>query len=165
MTTLLNKFSIRAALMFAAICPVASHAATDAPFKAVMQTKEVLALNPAACPLTPFLQGTTTGSGNAMHMGKITGVATDCVTPTDSSFTFTGGLLVLTAANGDTLTAEYSGSLIPTAAYPIYTISGSYRLTGGTGRFVSATGSGTLQGYSNIVSGAGSYTASGTISY
>ncbi|MBC7703537.1 MAG: hypothetical protein H7274_06290 [Rhodoferax sp.] len=134
------------------------------PFKATLTTHETLAANPVACPLS-VLQGTTSGQGNASHMGKITLSATDCVTLGASQFTFTNGVLMLLAANGDTLVAEYSGALLPSAAYPVYTLSGTYRVTGGTGRFSSATGAGSMQGTTNITTGQGTFVATGTLGY
>lgn len=136
------------------------------PFKATLTTQETLGYNPVACPAAPFLQGSTVGTGNASHMGRVTLQSTDCPTPSPTVFTFTGGRLLLTAANGDTLHADYSGALLPTSAVsPLYSLSGSYRVTGGTGRFRGATGAGTLQGSSNILTGQSSYQASGTIRY
>lgn len=156
--------AVRAAFALAAVFPLAAQA--DAvPFKLVVQTKETLTLNAEACPMTPFLQGTTTGSGRGTQVGDASVLSTDCVTPGEGAFVFTGGRLVVTAANGDTLTMDYSGSLTPTGAFPVYAMSGSYRITGGTGRFANATGSGVMQGSNNLVSGAGAYTASGQISF
>ncbi len=134
------------------------------PFTVTVATQETLAPNPAACPLT-ILQGTTTGQGHATHMGRVTVSSTDCVALGASQFTFTNGALVIVAANGDQLTADYSGALLPTAAYPVYSLSGSFRITGGSGRFSGASGAGTLRGTSNVVTGQGAYVATGTLGY
>ena len=135
------------------------------PFKSAFVTHESIAFNPVVCPLPPFLLGTSTGEGLASHMGKTTLTSADCVVPGASSFTFTNGALTLTAANGDTVTAEYNGSLLPALQQPgLYNLSGSYRVTGGTGRFVGSTGSGYLRGTTNILTGQGAYTATGTLS-
>ena len=156
-------FSLLAAL--AGVATAAGGESGTTPFKAAFVTRETIAFNPAACPLPPFLQGSTTGDGLASQLGKTALKSTDCVAPVASSFTFTSGALVLTAANGDTLTAEYSGSLLPAfQELGFYSLSGSYRVTGGTGRFVGATGSGYLRGTTNIVTGLGAYTATGTLS-
>lgn len=143
----------------------AAHADPQArPFTLAVVTQETLTPNPLACPLS-FLQGSTVGEGQASHLGRVTLRSTDCVTLGTSQFTFTGGVLVLVAANGDTLTADYSGALLPTAAYPVYSLSGSFRITGGTGRFSGATGAGALQGSTNVMTGQGAYQANGTLSY
>ncbi len=132
------------------------------PFTATVTTQETLAPNPAACPQL-ILQGTTTGQGLATLMGRVTISATDCIALGDTQFTFTNGVLLIVAANGDQLTADYSGALLPTAAYPVYSLSGSFRITGGSGRFSGASGAGSLRGISNVVTGQGAYVAAGTI--
>ncbi|MBS0448669.1 MAG: hypothetical protein JSR59_22325 [Proteobacteria bacterium] len=152
-----------AVLALAAITPVAALAGPPLPFTATLRTQETLGLDPGRCTSAPFLQGTTAGSGVASYLGAISGTSTDCISPADGSYNFSNGHMVLTAANGDTLTADYSGSMLPTVNYPVFSLSGSYRITGGTGRYVGATGTGTLQGATNIVSGAGAYTLTGQI--
>ena len=144
--------------------PVAHAQKPAVPFKASLTTQETLGFDPVACPIA-FLQGTTTGAGHASHMGSVTLHSTDCVVQAAGQFTFTDGRLVLTAANGDQLNASYSGMLLPSATPAVYTLSGSFTVTGGTGRFDGATGSGSLQGSNNIVTGQGGYTATGSIKY
>jgi hypothetical protein len=70
-------------------------------------------------------------TGKASHLGKFT--------RTENVFFGPGGAisgtLVFTAANGDQLSADFSGGFIsPTTA------EGTYTFTGGTGRFSHATG-------------------------
>jgi hypothetical protein len=154
-----------AALTVLLASPLAAQTVIPKPFKAVVRTQESLVLNPEACATSPFLQGNTAGTGTATSMGKITAASADCIVPGEGTYTFTGGRLVLTGADGDTLTAEYSGFLTPTAKYPVFSLSGSYRIVGGTGRFTGATGSGSLQGTNNIATGAGAYTAAGVVAY
>ncbi|MGI9025900.1 MAG: hypothetical protein ACR2GP_10015 [Burkholderiaceae bacterium] len=139
---------------------------TGVPFKATFVTQEQLHPDPAICQTAPYLVGVTTGSGHASHLGATTGISSDCVTPTSAyTYSFSNGKLTLTAANGDEVRAEYSGSLSPTATPPIYAIAGTYRITGGTGRFSNASGTGTLQGIDNLQTGQGQLQLSGTISY
>ncbi len=147
----------------AAVSPIATAGPTSVPFKATLATQEKLGVM-STCP--SFFGGTTTGSGHASHLGALTGFSTDCVAPsTSGTFTFTKGELTLTAANGDELHASYSGTLSPTATPPIYSIAGTYTLTGGTGRFSGANGTGTLQGLENMTTNQGQLQLSGTISY
>jgi len=150
--------------LIALLAPSVHAKKPNVPFRASLITQETLGFNPAACPTT-FLQGTTVARGNATHMGSVTLRSTDCVVQAGGQFTFTDGQLVLTAANGDQVIATYSGMLLPSAELPVYTLTGSYTVIGGTGRFEGATGSGTLQGSSNIVTGQGGYTATGFIRY
>ena len=169
--TAFHRLAVASAATCSLLIPLAAQAAPQdrphaEPFHAALTTQETLGYNPVACSAPPFLQGTTVGTGTASHMGRVTLQSTDCPTPGLTVFTFTGGKLVLTAANGDTLTADYSGALLPTSATsPVYSLSGSYRLTGGSGRFSGATGAGILLGSSNIVTGQSSYRASGVIRY
>lgn len=135
------------------------------PFKASIATQEQLRLDPAACPGIPFLTGTTTGTGTATRMGTVTLLATDCITPLPGTFIFSDGKLTLTGSNGDQITAEYSGALLPTSELPTYTISGAYRVTGGTGRFVGARGAGIIQGRVNTSTGQGGYEVKGVLAY
>lgn len=165
-STALQSLAVATATTCSLLAPLAAQADPQTvPFTATLTTQETLGFNPLACAAAPYLQGTTTGTGVATGMGKVTLQSTDCPTPSLTVFTFTGGQLVLTAANGDTLTADYSGALSPTAAYPLYTLSGSYRVTGGTGRFSNATGAGSLQGSSNLLTGQSAYQARGTLRY
>jgi hypothetical protein len=56
---------------------------------------------------------------------------------------------VLTAANGDQVWVSYVATLTDTASPPQgtdYDESGNYTITGGTGRFAGASGSGTIVG-------------------
>jgi hypothetical protein len=112
-------------------------------------------------------------------LGKVTAVWHDCINPQGvfdpsgpNSFSFsslgagaTG--LVLIAANGDSVFVTYSGILTAQPSNP-HRITGQFTITGGTGRFVGATGGGSLAGYediSQIVSGFGEIGATGTIVY
>lgn len=133
------------------------------PFKATATTQESLRPDPS-CP--SFLGGTTTGKGIATQLGVISLVATDCVTPGATTFTFSNGVLTLTNTNGDELTASYQGTLSPLASpipTPIYTIDGRYTVTGGTGRFANASGSGYMKGVQNVQTGQGQYVLTGTL--
>lgn len=160
-----RAFAMASITVLGLLAAPAAHSDPQArPFRATVISQETLAPNPVACPLS-ILQGTTTGQGVATHLGRVTISSTDCVTLGATQFTFTDGVLVIVAANGDKLTADYSGALLPTAAYPVYSLSGSFRITGGSGRFSNASGAGSLQGVSNVVTGQGAYVATGTIAY
>jgi hypothetical protein len=93
--------------------------------------------------LTPgVLSVDFTGSGRLAHLGKTTLTAHETVIFTSPMTTrIVGGSATLTAANGDQLFLAYSGTgaLIEGKLQD----SLSYVITGGTGRFARATGSGT----------------------
>ena len=139
---------------------------TSVPFKATLVTQEQFRPDPTTCQSNPYLAGTTAGSGQASHLGAITGSGTDCITPTSAyTYAFSNGKLSLIAANGDELRADYSGALTPSATPPIYVVAGTYRITGGTGRFSNASGTGTVGGLTNLQTGQGNLDLKGTISY
>ena len=155
-------------LTAAAGCAPAWAGPTNVPFNARLATHETLSFDPNVCTAYPFLVGTTTGTGTASNMGAVTLMATDCITPNPPSFAFSNGKLTITAANGDELRASYSGTFLPlpnSIPFTLYTISGTFTVTGGTGRFSNATGSGYLNGSENIVTRQGQLDATGTISY
>jgi len=90
------------------------------------------------------------GTGSASHLGKIS------YSSSSGFFTFTE---TLTAANGDTLTLlDYTTIVSPTEA------TGTWTVTGGTGRFSAATGTGTSD---TIHTGGTNFTQSwnGTLAY
>ena len=167
-----NKFIPRFASRLGPFALVALLAAgavakpTSSPFKATLTlTETVLFTGAAPC----FAIGSLQAVGTASLLGKVTATSSDCINPqgvTDpnspSSFNFastgTGSAgLVFTAANGDLLFVTYSGTLTAQPAGP-HQIAGHFVITGGTGRFLGATGGGSLSGYediSQVVSGHG----------
>jgi hypothetical protein len=167
-TSLIRRHAPAVVIMAAAFCAPAWAGPGNAPFKARVATQETLRPNPDVCVAPPYLVGTTSGTGTASHMGAITFLATDCVTPGPTSFTFNNGKLTVTAATGDELRITYSGTLLPipgTQPFTLYTISGTYTVIGGSGRFSSASGSGFIQGSENIQTGQGQFDLTGTLSY
>lgn len=135
---------------------------TTAPLKISAVTQEKSGLNPD-CP--SGFGGTTTGTGKSTHMGKISIAANDCITPADNHYAFIGKLTI-TAANGDKLSGDYSGSLVPAETVPVYSFSNAtFQITGGTGRFSKASGSAEIKGNQDIKTGKGKMEVDGTISY
>jgi hypothetical protein len=77
-------------------------------------------------------------SGNSSHLGRFTGTATEVLyAPDYVSFTV---YTTQVAANGDELFATYEGSFIDADGDSV----GTFEITGGTGRFAGASGSGTF---------------------
>ena len=171
MTTKKKSFfrsALPAVLLTAAACCAPAWAGpTNVPFNARLATHETLSFDANVCVL---FVGTTTGTGTASPMGAVSLMATDCITPNPRSFgfAFSKGKLTLTATNGDEIRASYSGTFLPlphSIPFTLYTISGTFTVTGGTGRFSNATGSGDLHGIENILTRQGQLDATGTISY
>jgi hypothetical protein len=111
------------------------------------------------------------GTGVATYLGL--SVVDGNISPTGGAtcggFTATGSD-VLTGANGDTLNVTTSETYCPDSTHPGYTMHGvgSYAITGGTGRFKGATGSGDISCYGDMshptVGGAFTINLTGTIS-
>ena len=111
---------------------------------------------------------TTAGTGNANLLGRIT---------SDSSLTIVGEASCIgnevgfsaemqdtfTAANGDKVMTAITMQLCPIAP-GIYHGIGNYVVTGGTGRFARATGSGVFDGTGNFNTGTIICALNGTIS-
>ena len=99
------------------------------------------------CPASELLYGGMSSdaeaTGTMTHLGRTTLVSSHC---TPAGEAVTGGKATLIAANGDKLYASYSG----TAPFPIPGVTEhveadiDFEITGGTGRFDDATGSGKM---------------------
>jgi hypothetical protein len=121
------------------------------PFHTSLSVRDVITQVPSAtCP--GMVMGTLTsdrasGPNTATHLGKVTASSVHCgvIDPTTRRIVVTGHQLVFTAVNGDTITAAFSGLTAPTGP-STYSFTGSYTVTGGTGRFAGATGGGDLAG-------------------
>jgi hypothetical protein len=111
---------------------------------------------------------TTAGTGNATHLGRITSDgnltivgSASCI---DNEVGFSAEMQdTFTAANGDTVTTAITMQLCPIAP-GIYHGVGTYVVTGGTGRFANATGSGVFDGTGNFNTGTIICALNGTIS-
>jgi hypothetical protein len=108
----------------------------------------------------PFLSVSIEGTGNATHLGRFSVENTHVVDTTDRTAT---GTYKFTAANGDTLTADFTGQADP-ATPGVLSIVETATITGGTGRFAAASGSFTVERLFNQVTGLTSGSFDGTIS-
>jgi hypothetical protein len=77
-----------------------------------------------------------TSAGNATQVGQFVMVISATV-----NRPFGAGTIVLVAANGDALTATFTGSSGPSGMPGVVLITEHATITGGTGRFAGATGS------------------------
>ncbi len=84
---------------------------------------------------------TLTGTGHGTQLGKFSFSAPHTV---DTTTRTASGTYTFTAANGDTLTATFTGRATPTATPGVVSIVETATITGGTGRFAGATGSFTV---------------------
>lgn len=106
------------------------------------------------------------GAGHATHLGRITGVATNC---TEFGL-FTGavpildGVATFTAADGSTITTIYEGSQgAPVAG--VAEVESTHTVVAGTGRFADAEGVWTLSGTIDFAAGSSAGSLSGWLSY
>ena len=120
-----------------------------------------------------FVESPTTvsveGTGHFLHLGLTSIAATGTVTGISSCGGFTETEQdVYTAANGDASTLTISDGYCATSAPTVMQVTGSFVVSGGTGRFADATGSGTIEAsavFLTATSGTFSGNATGTISY
>ena len=90
-------------------------------------------------PLTPpFVAVTLEGEGNATQLGHFDVSSSIVANEADGTAV---GTYEFTAANGDTLTADYTEIFAPTDVPGVFTDVITATITGGTGRFAGATGS------------------------
>jgi hypothetical protein len=90
----------------------------------------------------PFLNVSFEGTGNATHLGRFTVEIRLALHTTNRFLT---GTYEFTAANGDTLTADFAGESPLTPPGVPQTSVETATITGGTGRFASASGTFTAE--------------------
>ncbi len=117
-----------------------------------------LAIAGIKVPLKGSLGGDRDGfSGNFTHLGRFDGV-----------YDYDTDTAVWTAANGDTVEVETTSFVLVDCLNPpdcyVFTYVQELNITGGTGRFDNATGSGTVEGVINLAAGEFDGYLKGTIS-
>lgn len=115
---------------------VVARGATALPFRGTVDARETGQFQPATRTVLVRLVGT----GTASHLGRYTMVSEFTLTPATLS---AAGRVTFTAANGDVLTATFTGRSVVTGG--TVAIVESLTITGGTGRFAGATGTATLR--------------------
>jgi len=103
------------------------------------------------------------GTGHASHLGRSITAAESLLDTRVVPFTTTG-TETFTAANGDEVFTSFDGTSSPPDPNGIAYFAGSFVITGGTGRFLGATGGGEAEGTVNVVTVTSEQTFSGTIS-
>ena len=107
----------------------------------------------------PFANVLITATGNATHLGQFTLEVPHLV---NFATAIGEGTFTFTAANGDQLTAHFTGAA--DTSTPIFSIVEHATITGGTGRFANATGSFTARRLYDPAAGTTTGTIEGTIS-
>jgi hypothetical protein len=110
--------------------------------------------------------GTIMGFGSSELLGKLTFLASDCITPSGTSYNFSDGRFMITTMSGELLFASYNGQFVPTGEGSKFVFSNaSFTINGGTGRYFKATGSGTLNGGEDMATGQGTIQLKGRVLY
>ena len=150
-----------AAVLLAA--PPVATAATTRPFSSDFTAQASFAETPVPGVLTV----TTSGAGHASHLGRITLSTTETLdfVTTPGTLVIRDGRLVMVAANGDELSWSYEGTASTPDEDGDSSLTGTFVITGGTGRFSGATGGGTFEGSGNAVTGVATLAYRGTIAY
>jgi hypothetical protein len=108
-----------------------------------------------------IIQSDVSGTGNATYLGDYTATGTALLDP-HGNFTYTGCNV---GANGkDSVCFALSGHVERTQDPCVVTSAGPYTVTGGTGKFANATGSGTFTSQSDTCTNTTTTTVTGTIS-
>src|SRR5262249_57147556 len=113
-----------------------SESAHEVPFKGSLEG--VVTITPLA---PPFVSVLVNATGNATQLGEFTLAIPHTVNRADRTAV---GTYEFTAANGDTLTADFTGKATPTATPGVLYIEETATITGGTGRFAVAPASFTV---------------------
>jgi hypothetical protein len=134
-------------------------AASEVPFKGRLEGSFAVAFDP---PPSPFFSVSFEDvGGSATQLGRFTVEAPHRV---NTSTGTAAGSLLFTAANGDRLTADFTGSSGPTETADVFAIVETATVTGGTGRFAGATGSFIVERLVNLATSFTTGSFEGTIS-
>ena len=137
---------VAASLLAAAmISATTSASATDqVPFRGVVSGSVI-----SITPLDECHQlAEAVNGGNATQLGRFTGTAEFVLDVCNLTYI---GSYVFTAANGDSISGPFSGSLTPTDVPGVFDNTETAFITSGTGRFTSATGTFDLGGQIDLI--------------
>jgi hypothetical protein len=153
-----SSFAASLALAVVAVLGLARPVAAgeQVPFKGSLLG--VVTVTPLA---PPYLSVLVEATGKANHLGKFTLEIPHVVNAANGTAT---GSYHFTAANGDTLTADFTGQATPTATPGVLYIEETAIITGGTGRFAHATGSFLCERLFDTVAGTTTGDFEGTVS-
>jgi hypothetical protein len=150
-----RRFAV--ALAAVAVLGFAGPAAVGAevPFKGILEGDVTRTLAP------PLVLVDIDAAGRATQLGRFTVDVPHVVDPATRT---AAGSYQFTAANGDTVSADFTGLATPTEIPGVLYIVETATITGGTGRFAGATGSFTVERWYDTVTGTTTGYFEGTIS-
>ena len=159
----MRRHSFRASLALAALAVTAIAgplvAADQLPFKGSLDGVVTVTPVPGGPPTT--VDVLVDGTGNATQLGQFTLTIPHRV---DRVARTASGSYHFTAANGDALSADFTGQSMPSATLGVISIVETATITGGTGRFAGATGSFTSERTYDTLLGTTTGSFKGTIS-
>ena len=151
----------RLSLALLALLALAGPAAAERQGKQVPFRGRLEGLATATPLAPPFVAVNLEGSGNATQLGRFDVSISLVANATDGTAV---GTYEFTAANGDTLTADFTERFTPTDVPGVFSDVITATITGGTGRFAGATGSFVSDRVADHVTGIVSDFFEGTIS-
>jgi hypothetical protein len=156
----MNRYRLAVGLVLAALGAPAlagpAAAGDQVPFKGSLGGE--VTVTPLA---PPFLGVDVEAAGQATQLGRFTLDVPHVVDPATRTAV---GTYEFTAANGDKVYAEFTGTATPTATPGVLYIEETATITGGTGRFAGATGGFTGERLYDTVAGTTVGSFEGTIS-
>ena len=159
----MRSHSFRASLALAALAVAAIAgplvAADQVPFKGSLEGVVTVTPVPGGPPTT--VDVLVDGTGNATQLGQF---ALTIPHRVNRATRTASGSYHFTAANGDTLSADFTGQSMPTATLGVISIVETATITGGTGRFDGATGGFICERLFDAVAGTTIGSFDGTIS-
>jgi hypothetical protein len=111
------------------------------------------------------LTATHTGTCLIAHLGLTVLAEVETVVFDESGVHASGNAVTFTAANGDQLKASETAELSPLDAEGGFTSTGAWTFTGGTGRFIGASGRVDFTGSGSVVTSTTESTFQGQIKY
>jgi len=152
----------RLTLSLLAVLALAGPAAAEGQRKQVPFRGRLEGLVATVTPLTPpFVAVTLEGEGHATQLGHFDVSSSIVANEADGTAV---GTYEFTAANGDTLTADFTSQVTPTDVPGVVSVAVTATITGGTGRFAGATGSFVGDRVADMVHGTVTESFDGTIS-
>ena len=151
----------RLTLALLAVLALAGPAAAERQEKLVPFRGQLEGVATVAPLAPPFVAVNIEGGGNATQLGRFE-VSIPHVTNRSNGTAV--GTYVFTAANGDTLTADFTSQVTPTDVPGVVSVEVTATFTGGTGRFAGATGSFDAERVADMVHGTVTESFDGTIS-
>jgi hypothetical protein len=154
-----SAVDIALALLIARGVAGSASAGKYVPFKGSLEGSYDVTINPGPPPIGTF---DDVGIGNATHLGKFTYEFPHTVN-FGSIPPMGDGLYFFTAANGDTLEAEFTGYSTPVEPGVVFVVEEA-TIIGGTGRFAGASGEFTVMRFVDQINRTTEGTFDGSIS-